>query len=170
MKRSERNKLKYLMIIEQIKFRQILYITGLILIILGLFLPWYTSGDLISVDKQPLVLKWSIVFSQAGGRYYLPSIEQNIPYGFFALIGAICLIVLRAGKIFSHVAKWITLGIALLLLSLSVYYHITIWRLSMIGGIIGLSSPRLGLYLFLSGSLILFLICLQSVGLKKERP
>lgn len=153
------------MLLTKTKFIQIGFLLGLTLIILGLFLLWFAVGDIISINSQPLVLKWSTIFTQTGGRVYIPSIEQDISIGFFALFGAICLMVLRVGKFFPPITKWLNFGIALFLFSISVGYHISIWMLHGSGEYFRLDPPRIGLYVFSLGSFIISLISLLS----KER-
>jgi hypothetical protein len=142
---------------------QKLFILAVMLIILGLFLPWYAVGDLVSINIHPLIFNWTTTFTEAGGRLYLPSIEQNMPYGLLSLLGAATLIVLRFGKLSKQIVKWAAFGVALFLLFTSIYHLISIWNLYMAGGRIGLTPPGFGLYIFLLGSFILILISLRTL-------
>jgi hypothetical protein len=147
--------------IQQTKTFQRLFFLSVFLILLGLFLPWYAVGDLISVNIQPLVLKWNTIFTQTGERLFLPSLEQNIPNGLILLFGVICLIILRFGRVSIQIIKWTTLGAALILLSLSSYYIVSIWQIYILGEKIGRTPPGFGLYIFFLGSVILFFASLR---------
>lgn len=146
---------------QQTKFNQTLFFLSVILILLGLFLPWYAVGDLFSVNIQPLVLRWNTTFTQTGGRLFLPSLEQNIPNGLILLLGVICLIILRLCRVSIQIVKWTTLGAALILLSISSYYLVSIWKIYVLGEKIGHTPPGFGLYIFFLGSVILFLTSLR---------
>jgi hypothetical protein len=98
-----------------------------------------------------------ISFAAAGGRYWLPYLEQNIPFGIVLLLGVIFLIILSFGKASRPILKWTASGIALGLLSMSLYYLVTIWKIYLSAKIIGQTPPGIGLYIFFLGSLLLFL-------------
>ncbi len=84
---------------EQTRFNQKFFFLGVTLIILGLFLSWYAVGDLVSVGIRLLVIKWTTAFAEVGGKFYFPSVQQNISPGLLSLIGAICLISIPSPKI-----------------------------------------------------------------------
>lgn len=150
----------------QTKIYQKLFLLGIILILLGLFLPWYTVGDLVSVNIQPLVISWWTIFTEAGGRLYLPSLRQYVSTGFVSLLGAICLIVLGFARNSSQIIKWITIGVSVFILSISIYHLILIWKIFLFDQIIGFNPPGIGLYVCLLGSVIVFYV---SLGIESKK-
>jgi hypothetical protein len=147
---------------QQTKFNHTLFFLSVFLILSGLFLPWYAIGDPFSINIQPLVLNWKTTFPQTGGRLFIPSLEQNVPVGLISLLGVICLIILRFGRLFSRIIKWINLVTALILIAISIYYIVSIWQIYFIGREIGNTPPGFGLYIFFLGSVILFIVGLQT--------
>lgn len=153
---------------QQTKYQQIIFFLGIVLIILGLCLPWFVGGDFVTIYRPPLVFNWTTTFPEAGGRIHLPSLEQNIASGYLLLLGVSYLIFVWLKRLSSQYISSTTLGVALFFLSISIYYLISIWGSYIKGGIIGLSPPGFGLYVFFMGALILFTISLLSVRRNKH--
>lgn len=146
-----------------------LFFLSIGLIILGLFLPWYAVGDLVLVKIEPLVLRWMTKFTDAGGRFYLPTLDQHFPFGYLSLLGSIFLALLKIRRIPIDKIAWASIAVALFLVCTSVFHYVSVFfeiRHSRV--VVDQTLPYPGLYVFIIGSLILFWIGLSGVMNKKN--
>jgi hypothetical protein len=119
------------------------FITGIILTMLGCFLPWWEEGDFISY--------WRL-----GIRIY-PSIENNGGLLVLLLIVILAVLIFQPPSFIEKPAGWV---MALsIILALDIAFHIGELMIarSIASGVVGAPSIQIGLIMLIAGSMLLLL-------------